>query len=467
MSKISSTFAVCYGLFVNNRMKRKVIFVVLFAALMMGTTLQAQKQSPSIVGGEDSLSRMFSREFTLDTPFVMNHFSFLMQGTVTEDGSLEDMDGSITSSYTVYSTQNSAPNTRENNHVEVLLSWVKEYLRKKIAAKEIQFVPCTEDGSPVAKPIEFTLTYAPLYYAQTGDTLSCTGEIENAATAYGERPILYHHFYVHNGQETPYHAVVHRNNQSTLTLHYFDTLSEFPFLIARYKVEKPDQVVRNSFQQYMSGKRVQYRQYYEADSMRYVEMFDEENKLSTKYFMVYRPNNLHPHLLYKEVYYPSGNVKTRIVYPNLLQTITKDYKIDVYAYREDGTAAKYVAPANAKSVVSGFFKRNFRVPRVKESTNGINSITVKPMLVFYVDAEGNMEYRGKVSFSTDWSYNYQVGITSPVTIRNLVQTYYGPCLHNVLEELRKQTLRCKPAKIDKQPVESIVLIKLEHEFTPR
>ena len=89
------------------------------------------------------------------------------------------------------------------------------------------------------------------------------------------------------------------------------------------------------------------------------------------------------------------------------------------------------------------------------------------MLVFYVDAEGNMEYRGKVSFSTDWSYNYQVGIITPIMINKLIQTYYGPCLHNVLEELRHQTLRCKPAKIDKQPVESIVLINLEHEFMPK
>ncbi|MBQ5378942.1 MAG: hypothetical protein IIU10_01905, partial [Paludibacteraceae bacterium] len=81
-------------------MKRIIsIFAVVWFAFV--PSLQAQVVLPVLAGGEDSLSYVFSREFTLDTPFVMNSFEYIMKVSVSEDGLLAWEDGNISSSYTV------------------------------------------------------------------------------------------------------------------------------------------------------------------------------------------------------------------------------------------------------------------------------------------------------------------------------------------------------------------------------
>ena len=448
---------------------KRIIFIFAVVWFAFVPSLQAQVVLPVLAGGEDSLSYVFSKEFTLDTPFVMNSFEYIMKVSVSEDGLLAWEDGNISSSYTVCLPNSTEPlkanSVIMDNYYTRLQSEIKEYLIAKIDKHEITVIPGKVSGVPADMIMDISLIYSPVYYARTGDTLHCDRTIANQAMAYGEKDVMCYRFDIRNNCSTPYYAVV-RRHKNDVTLFYYDTLTNEPFLIEKYMAPEPRTLLRTGYATYLEGNKVHHRQYYETDTLRYVETFDSINKLYAKYQLKHIPFTASLRVQQKDVYYPSGKLQMHIEYPDQKMLQAHDYQPRVLAYKEDGTEAKFKYSPNIKSVIMKWFRKNFRIPKIPEKTSEINYIVPQPVLIFHVDADGKMEYRGKAVSSTEWTYNYHTGFSKDV-IDRYIREYYAPYLETVLHQLEGQTLYCKPSTLDKQPVESLIIVPLEIDFMPR
>lgn len=416
------------------------------------TNIQATQYDivpPELVGGEEALSELFSKTFVLPDGFLMNAFDIQIDGRVAVDGSYRIINAKIRSNYT---TLNSSNLTIEDLYT-CFYTW---YAKHKDA---FIWQPGSIRNEPDSMFAQVELRYSPLFYAQTGDTLYMNGVQAHHDGAQGEEPGYIWLIYVRNRLNTPYYAIVRRDEQK-LSLSYFDTITHQVFMVENYITHRPDTIYKNGYQNYLnSDKHIRFRQYFEKDSMRYAEELDSIGRVYAKYTVVYNDHNSYPQMLQKETYYPSGALQMRVRYTSLSDIVE--------TFREDGSKAVYKPSPDAQKKLQKYFKTYFHVPHfTKAAQDNINYFKLKVELRIKIDESGQMHVIKRTNDNVNWSYNYKSGLIYEVVIHNIIENYYGPYYKMFINKLLKQTFECKPATIDKVAVPSIMTVTFEHKFAP-
>ena len=445
-------------------MKRILLTIACLAALC---SLHAQDSivAPSVVGGEEALSEKFSKTFCLPQEYVVTHFDYILVGEVSKDGYFRIYEDKFISPVAKRTSQGFSATSDD------LLAAVR--LWRGEVQNKIVLRPGIINGMPAdSMPCVVNLRYSPLFFAKTGDTLFCDGEPVNRFLVHGEKSAMYYEFYVHNQRNTPYYATVRRND-ANLTLHYFDTILDKPFLIEKYIVASPNRIIKNGFQQYLVNGKVHHRQYYELDTLRYAEEFDSNNKVYAKYFMERPLWGAYFQLKSKEIYYPSGRVEQRIEY-------TKNDPV-ISVFNEDGTKGTYT-PSDAQKVIEKYFKKHFKAPKTSKA-GMVNYFTVQISMKAHIGDDGKISCIEKKGNTTNWSYNYRTGekvgpygvhtnvnasreAKEKEKIDAAIKEHYNPILLDFINNIGTAELYCKPAKLNGKSVESNETIQITYEFAP-
>ena len=358
-----------------------------------------------------------------------------------------------------------------------------------------------QDTSSVAPKTGVThLYYSPVFYAETGDTLYCDGELHNTYHAYGEEAATYYRFTVRNHRQTPYYMVVRRHN-SRRALYVYDTGMNRPLMIERDAVYHPLYIVRDGQQVYLSenGKSIARRQLCHLDTFQYAEVLDKSGHVAVRYTFLPSPqtaDGFWPEK--KETLYPSGAVRMRSVYDaDGIQTT---------AYEQDGTEEELtpVPTKNIEKVIRQYFKENFKVPDVGKERFDIKFITLRIRLTGTVSEKGVMtvkelalphdtfmvsqpkvitiNFRGEVldlipgkgemtltepnSCAVTWIYKYDSDMLMDFQVKDMISAFFAPYLKEFMNSLTRNTFRCAPAMIHQKPVSTPYSILFEYSFNP-
>lgn len=305
---------------------------------------------------------------------------------------------------------------------------------------------------------QIVLRYSPLFFAQTGDTLYMDGFRTQQDGAHNEETGYIWLTYVRNRPNTLYYALARRDAHK-LSLRYFDTITHQVFMVENYVVLKPDTIHKNGYQSFLTpDKHVRFRQFFEKDSMRYAEEMDSIGRVCAKYTVNYNGHNVYPQMQQKETYYPSGALQMRVKYTNLSEIIE--------TFREDGSKAVYKPSPDAQKQLQKYFQKHFHVPTVSKARYGINYLRMNVELRIQIDVSGNMHVKNRVRDKVNWSYNYKRGLIEDWDINDIIRSYYGPYYNTFIDELLKQTFKCKPTTIDGVAIPSIMTVTFEYTFAP-
>lgn len=358
-----------------------------------------------------------------------------------------------------------------------------------------------QDTSSVAPKTGVThLYYSPVFYAETGDTLYCDGELRNMYHAYGEEAATYYCFTVRNHRETPYYMVVRRHN-SRRALYVYDTGTNRPLMIERDAVYHPLYIVRDGQQVYLSenGKSIARRQVCHLDTFQYAEAMDKSGHVAVRYTFLQdhqTADGFWPEK--KETLYPSGAVRMRTVYGTEgLQTT---------AFAQDGTEEELtpVPTKNIEKVIRQYFKENFKAPDVGREKFGIKFITMRIRLAGSISEKGAMtvkelalpndtfmvsqpkvitiNFQGEVldlipgkgemtliepsGCAVTWIYKYDSEMLMDFQIKDMISASFAPYLREFMNGLTRTTFTCAPARIQQKPVSTPYSILFEYSFNP-
>lgn len=426
-------------------------FLLLICTTLFALNVQSQNDTvpPELVGGEEALSELFSKTFVLPDGFLMNAFDIQIDGIVAEDGSYRITDAKMKSNYTLLNSSNLTIGDLYSS----VYTWFDKY------GKSVIWRPGSIQNEPDSMSTQVVLRYSPLFFAQAGDTLYMNGHLTDHDGAQGEEPGYIWLTYVRNRPNTPYYAIV-RRDEHKLSLRYCDTITHQVFMVENYIIHQPDTIYKNEYQSFMTpDKHVRYRQFFQKDSMRYAEEMDSIGRVYARYTVYYKNRNRYPQMLQKETYYPSGALQMRVRYTSPSEIVE--------TFREDGTKAVYKPSPDAQKKLQKYFKTYFHVPHfTKAAQDNINYFKLKVELRIKIDESGQMHVTKRTNDNVNWSYNYKSGLIYEVVIHNIIENYYGPYYKMFINKLLKQTFDCKPATIDKVAVPSIMTVTFEHKFAP-
>lgn len=441
-------------------MKPKTLFGC-FVFLLCSAVVQAENELPDSTANTSGihLSEEFSKHFVLPDAYVMNTFSFDVSYTVYANKTGRVTDLKYTSSITKR-TSNDALRPDFSHTPQWLIT-------RELSPAIINWL--TANGNLLSQTVsefdfedsiqmEAQVYYSPILYAQSGDTLFCTGEIENENLCNGEQAGMFYQYYVRNRRNTPYYALV-RRHKNNVTLRIHDSETGKLFNIVNYHIASANLVTKTGNQIYFGedGKTIRIIQVWKDNQLQSAETYNSDNHVEARYEFQYI--TWYPKLKKKEVLYPNGSVKLRAEYEKDDVTVT--------AFNEDGSPAKYTPAKDVEKAIKGYFKKNFSVPAIGYEYSGINYFDLKITINCAIDENGTILLTGPSVQRADWSYNYQSKVIQSGQIDHVIMREYSPYYREFWQTLTEQSLQCTPAKINGTPVASKATIRLVHDFTPK
>lgn len=404
------------------------------------------------------LSEVFSKQFVLPEAYKMNTFHFELEYILYKSRAVRFTGCKFTSSITKHTTNDAMHANLSRNNLRALnfelqsaiVDWFKSHGDVLLQTLEDFEV---EDSLPLVSQVY----YSPILYAQPGDTLFCSREIENEYLCEGEQAATFHQYYVRNNRNTPYFALVKRHkNNVTLLIHSSETGKLQNILT--YHIRSVELVTKEGNQLYIGedGKSIRIKQVWNDNKLVSAEAYNSENKVDVQYEFIYQ--TWYPKLKKKDELYPNGSVKLRTEFD-------KD-NISVTAFNEDGSKAKYSPAKGAEKALSDYFKKHFEVPAIGYEYTWINEMILKAKVTCTVADNGVIRIiSGEPSAS--WSYNYKKGFISQTKINQMIDSEYSPYLRDFWTTVKEQPFQCTPAKMNGSPVASVVHIDIEHGFKPK
>lgn len=387
---------------------------------------------------DDSLSALFSKQFVLPDKYIMNAFDCVVGDTVY-----------FTSSITAqtYNTSMEDFITHKMNHVDIreeLTDSIKSWLAHCDCAPKEGYV---------------LLHYAPLFYALPSDTLYGDIQISNQLNAKGEEACMHYVFHVRNRKDKPYYATVKRQ-KTKLSMHVYDADTHHPFLFEHECMPTQNTLFKNGVQCLMdeNGQSVRIRKAYRMDTLVSAEQLSQDGKVCERYhFTVPKHAITYPTLNSKELLYPSGAVKVRMEYGSF-------NSIKTSAFREDGSAAKYIPSRDVQKVVKKAFTKSFKKPKPEDRWK-INYIELTTTVTGYISETGEVLINPEVG-DIRWTYNYDSQHINSSEVNELLQEHYSPYVRELIKDLSKSHIVCSPATVDKTPVRSSFSFELKYKFMP-
>lgn len=426
-------------------MRQKVLLISVVWLLCCSVGFAQNDSTVTNIERALGVTHVFSKEFVLPDVYIMNTFSFDLYYTVYQRRSVRVTDCKYTSSITRHGTGGADELT------PAILSWFSanddillETLGDSVAEDSVQLVA--------------RVYYSPFLYAQPGDTLFCTGELVNEYLSKGEEAATYYDYYIRNRRNTPYYALIRRNkNHVTLLVHNSETGKSVN--VVSYYIQSIDRVDKSGNQIYLGddGKSLRIKQVWNDNQMLSAELYNSENRVAARYEFQYI--TFYPKLKTIERLYPDGSVQQRTVYD-------RD-EVQVTAFNEDGSKAKYLPARNVEKAFKSYFKKNFRAPAIGRENDGINHFLLKVTISCAIDENGNIRIITYDTPQAEWEYNYNKDLINSNRINRMVKEKYGPYFDEFWQELREQSFTCTPAKVNGTPVPSTATITIEHWFTPR
>jgi hypothetical protein len=407
----------------------------LFLSLMLLLPMMAVAED-ILALPDDSLSALFSKQFVLPDKYIMNAFDCVIGDTVYFTSSITAQTNSIP--MMGYMMRNKKQADMRDELADSIKSWLAH---------------C--DCAP--KEGYVLLHYAPLYYALPSDTLYGDIRISNQSNAQYEEACMHYVFYVRNRKDVPYYATVKRHN-TKLSMHVHDAATHLPFIIEQDNMPTQNTLFKNGVQCLMddNGQSVRIRKTYRMDTLMSAERLNQDGQVCERYhFTVPKKSITYPTLNSKELLYPSGAVKVRVEYSD-------DKKIS--AFREDGSAAKYVPSRNVEKVVRKAFIKSFKKPKPDGRWN-INYIELTTTVTGYISETGEVTINPEVE-DINWTYNYNSNSINSSDVKKMMQEYYSPYVRELIKDLSKSHPVCSPAKVDKTPVSSSYNFELKYNFMP-
>lgn len=441
-------------------MKPKTLFAC-FVFVLCSAVVLAENELPDSTANTSGihLSEEFSKHFVLPDAYVMNTFSFDVSYTVYANKTGHITNHKFTSSISKRTSGNTThpdfslkvPNNFHNDLSAAILNWLT-------ANGDLLLQTVSEFDFEDSILMEAQVYYSPLLYAQSGDTLFCTGELENENLCNGEQAGMFYQYYVRNRRNTPYYALVRRHkNNVTLRIHNSETGKLFN--IVNYHIASADLVAKSGNQIYFGedGKTIRIIQVWKDNQLQSAETYNSDNHVEARYEFQYI--TWYPKLKKKEVLYPNGSVKLRYEYEKDDVTVT--------AFNEDGSPAKYAPSKDVEKTIKAYFKKNFSVPVIDYEYSAINYCDLKLTIDCAIDENGTIKITNPGTPSANWGYNYNVRFISPMMINQMIDSEYRPYYREFWQTLKEQSLQCTPAKINGTPVASKATIRLVHDFTPK
>lgn len=441
-------------------MKPKTLFACFVFLLCSAVVLAENELSDSTANTSGiHLSEEFSKHFVLPDAYVMNTFSFDVSYTIyaNKTGRVTDL------KYTSSITKRTSGNTTHPDFSHTPQSLITRELSPAIinwltANGDLLLQTVSEFDFEDSILMEAQVYYSPILYAQSGDTLFCTGELENENLCNGEQAGTFYQYYVRNRRNTPYYALV-RRHKNNVTLRIHDSETGKLFNIVNYHIASADLVTKTGNQIYFGedGKTIRIIQAWKDNQLQSAETYNSDNHVEARYEFQYI--TWYPKLKKKEVLYPNGSVKLRAEYEKDDVTVT--------AFNEDGSPAKYTPAKDVEKVIKGYFKKNFSVPAIGYEYSGINYCDLKITINCAIDENGTIRITNAGTPSPNWGYNYQSKVIKPAQINQMIDREYRPYYREFWQTLKEQSLQCTPAKINGSPVASKATIRLVHNFSPK
>ena len=440
-------------------MKRQTILMCLvFMMCSSVATAQNEPADSSRNASADKVSETFSKQFVLPDAYIMNTFSFEVYYTVYADKTVRVRDSKITSSVTKRTSgsvmhPDFSGTSAMNINVDLLRA-----VREWFTANGDVLQQTVEDFELVdSLPLVTQVYYSPILCAQSGDTLFCTGDLENEFLSNGEEAGTFYQFFIRNRRNTPYYALVRRNKNNVMLLIH-DSGTGKLVNVVNYHIQSAELVTKSGNQMYVGedGKSLRIKQVWDDNKLVSAETYNSEKKVEARYEFQYK--TWYPKLKTKEVFYPSGSVMLRAEYD-------KD-DVSITAFNEDGSKAKYLPAKNAEKTVNGYFKKHFNAPAISYKNTAINYFVLKLNIPCSIDESGAIRITTSSPTAT-WSYNYKKGLITSAQINRVIEAKYNPYFREFWQTLVDQALQCTPAKVNGKPVASTATIKIEHNFTPK
>lgn len=418
------------------------------------TKWQEQETTPAIVRARDSLSAIFSKEFVLPDSFLMNTMNVDIHFQIRDGEHIDIVKSQVSSPITRLTDPHNPNHDFSNDFNQLVSEWVAKHQDGILKVLSQNHSPST----PYQKIC--LLQYSPMYYAQTGDTLFFSGELANQAGAHGEKAGMLYNMYVRNHKQTPYYAIVHRDEEK-LKLSYYDSVSPHPFLVEKYEITAPDIIRKHGNQYYMAenSKQVRIIQTYVKDTLHVAEEMNDMGIKIARYLFQSTRLNQYPQLRVKEQLYPSGNVQMRITYRK-----ENDF---IEGFAEDGTPIACTPAKDTDREIYKYIKTFFRAPKIgKYDAEKFAYFILKCDILCSVDEKGNLNMVQPSISKTDWSYNRNFYVADK-QVQSIVQEKYGPYFSEFYKTMREQTFHCTPAMIGDTPVSSTVTVHIEYKFVPK
>lgn len=454
---------------------RQFISPWLLTALLTFGTILSHAQTID----NDSLSLLFSRSFKHSgAPFTVQ-----LTGTVSADGTpamvvknikllqkSSHRDGFDNWAF-------SAMNKRLRNDIPV---WVRSHIILP------QVFPATPES---ATPIEMRLSYFPLYYAQTGDTLyyrAYNKSVQRTDVTSTPFSII--------DNRTPNNYLLVKRDEDELTLNYYDSAAVRPFYVERYRVQKPaKKVTREGVAAYLNhdGQAVM-RHFYQNDTLQYSEKLNTKGLVMKKYFYdASTPTILHTHIQRTEISYSGGTIQhsferdtirscyfdrqgqplesipspdaaqqvAQWVADSLLLPVVGDTVLDIKTKKTTTIrVGNYVHTSTS-------FNRNRETGRFAVNPKGISRLQLQDTVVFHITEKGKMEYVPRRSSKSNvWSYEWDESVTPEKLVKLIVEEIYEPVRIEFMLKLQQAALHCSPATADGDPVQSYVVVPISKTF---
>ena len=440
-------------------MKRQTLVMCLaFVLCSVAVCAQSEQVDSTKNASAVNVSEIFSKLFVLPEAYMMNTFNFEVNYTLYKGSAVRFTGCKFTSSITKRTSHDALRPNFDRNNLHALNSGLQSAIVDWFKSHgEVLLQTGKDFDGEDSVSLVTQVYYSPILYAQPGDTLFCTGEVENEYLCEGEEAATFYQYYVRNNSNTPYFALVKRNkNNVTLMIHASETGKLVN--IVTYHIRSVELVTKEGNQLYMGedGKSIRIKQVWKDNQLVSAEVYNSGNKVDAQYEFVYL--TWFPKLKKKDVLYPNGNVKLRTEFD-------KD-KISVTAFNEDGSKAKYSESKGAEKAINAYFKKHFSIPAIGYEYSGINEMILKAQVTCTVAENGAIKIISGHP-SVNWSYNYKKGFISNTKINQMIENEYRPYFRELWETVKEQPFECAPAKMNGRPVASVVHINVEHSFTPK
>ena len=363
-------------------MKRQILFMCLVLLMCCSVAIAQNEPADSVQNASAvNISELFSKQFVLPERYIMNTFSFEVAYIVYADKPSQVDQIKFTSNITKRATHKPthpdfAQLERMNYDLKVAIAnWLTangDVLAQTVGDFEF------EDSIPLVTQVY----YSPLLYAQAGDTLFCTGTLENEYLSDAEEAGSYYDYHVRNQRNTPYFALVRRSrNNVTLMVHNTETGNLFN--IVSYHIKSADQVEKSGNQMYMGedGKSLRIKQVWKDNKLVSAEKYDSEKRVEARYEFCYPA--LSPVLKKKEVLNPDGSVKTSKEYDTDIVITTQQQPKDDVVFMIAEQMPEF--PGGVDALIR-FLNENVIYPEIAKA----NKIEGRVMCQFVVDKDGTI-----------------------------------------------------------------------------